>query len=194
MPMEAQNLQKLVVFDLDGTLIPFDSLSRLIKPCLWRTPSLMMAGAMRKAGLMSRSGFAQRAHRMLSARFAQPDFVKEIAASLCAHTLPDRLALRDFWQSQGAHLVLLSASPEEYVREVGASLGFDQSFGSHFEEKTQKYIHLHGDAKRQWIETHFPAPHWHRVYAIADQASDLPLLCLFEKHARVTPEQKVPLP
>jgi phosphoserine phosphatase len=175
-------VRKLCVFDLDGTLIPHDSFGRLVRQNMAARPSLFFAALARKSRLLSRTGFAEFAHQKLADRLTGKAG-EEIAADVLSAIIPARRARIEEWRGKRAFLVLLSASPHEYVSAVGEALGFDASHGSQFE--TGGYLHLHGAGKRLFIDAHYPASEWSRAYAIADSNSDAELLSGFEVSERV---------
>ncbi|WP_306048668.1 HAD-IB family phosphatase [Oceaniradius stylonematis] len=171
-------MRDLCVFDLDGTLIPHDSFGRLVRRNLRRRPLLLVAALARRARIMSRQRFAALCHSVLRAELAasaNAGLVDEVLAAI----IPERRAVIERWRAKGAHLVLLSASPEDYVEKVGAELGFDAAFGSHWADDG-RYVHLHGKGKRVFVDRTYPVTQWRRAYAIADAPHDRWLLESFE--------------
>jgi phosphatidylglycerophosphatase C len=175
-------VRKLCVFDLDGTLIPHDSFSRLVRENMTSRPSLLVAALARRAGILSRAGFAEFAHQKLADKL-DPAVNEVLVADILSAVMPERRARIEEWRGKGALLVLLSASPHEYVSAVGSALGFEASFGSRMQDG--RYLHLHGSAKRKFIDARFPPDEWLRCYAIADSDSDSDLLSCFETGERV---------
>ncbi|MBK8458556.1 MAG: haloacid dehalogenase-like hydrolase [Phyllobacteriaceae bacterium] len=171
-------MKALCVFDLDGTLIPGDSFAQIVKSRILRTPTLYLTVILRVLNLISGEKFAQHAHRALLASL-DPDNNPALIDSIVSSVLVERAAMVLDWKEKGAHVVLLSASPQDYVGRVGSILGFDESFGSTW--KDGRYLHLHGARKRDFIETRFPKERWRRSFAIADSQSDMALLSLFEE-------------
>ena len=175
-------MKQLCVFDLDGTLIAHDSFGRLVRENMAARPSLLFAALARWSGMMSRAGFAEFAHQKLADAMTG-EAGEKIAAGVLSAIIPARRARIEEWRGKGAFLVLLSASPHEYVSAVGAALGFDAAHGSQLERG--RYLHLHGAAKRSFIDARYPASEWRRAYAIADSDSDADLLSCFELIERV---------
>jgi HAD superfamily phosphoserine phosphatase-like hydrolase len=175
-------MRDLCLFDLDGTLIEHDSFGQIVRRNLARHPVLAAAGLARKAGLLSRAGFAQRAHRQLISPLRDSD-LQVIADEVAAQVVPARRTILESWRDRGAYLVLMSASPHEYVARVGIALGFDAAYGSRFEGAG--YLHLYGPAKLEFLKKQHPAAHWRRVFAISDSTSDEALLAAFESSQMV---------
>lgn len=175
-------MRDLCVFDLDGTLIAHDSFGRLVRNNLARHPQLILAGLARKAGLFSRAGFAAMAHRSLISRLDAAE-LQVIADDITANVIPARRKRIEDWRAQGAFLVLMSASPAEYVTLAGRALGFDAAYGSQLQNTG--YLHLYGGMKLDFLTRHYPAGAWRRAYAISDSASDEVLLAEFEVAERV---------
>lgn len=171
-------MRNLCVFDLDGTLISHDSFGRIVRGKLAHHPTLALAGLARNCGLLSRANFARLAHgRLISG--LESAALQAIAAEVAADVIAARRAVIEDWRAKSAHLVLMSASPHEYVARVGALLGFDAAHGSHFEGA--RYVHLHGRAKLAFLEQNYPSNVWTRAFAMADSDSDLELLAVFDQ-------------
>jgi phosphoserine phosphatase len=175
-------MRDLCVFDLDGTLIPYDSFGRIVRGSLAAHPQLIAAGLARKAGVISRDGFARMAHRRLVCSL-DGDALKRIADGVAADTIPARRRLIGDWRGKGAFVVLMSASPHEYVKLAGMALGFDAAHGSEF--RGADYLHLYGRKKLEFLDQHYPPEAWRRVFAIADSPSDSALLAAFEEQIMV---------
>jgi HAD superfamily phosphoserine phosphatase-like hydrolase len=176
-------MKELAVFDLDGTLIADDSFRWLVRKSLFGRPALVALGGARRLGVLSRAGFAERAHRQLRTLLQEPARLSEIVETLAQSVLPDRIRHLQEWRTRGASTVLLSSSPHDYVAPLGRRLGFDRAIGSDWHHGL--YRHLHGDAKRAFIEQEFPADLWRRAFAMADAPSDEAHLVLFEQAVRV---------
>jgi phosphoserine phosphatase len=175
-------MRDLCVFDLDGTLIAYDSFGRIVRRNLVTDPLLLAAGLARKTGLLSRAGFARMAHRRLISSL-DGAALQVIADEAVGDVIPARLRLAEDWRAKGAHVVLMSASPNEYVARIGAALGFDAAHGSVFQGAD--YLHLYGEAKLDFLGRHYPADAWRRAFAISDSDSDLALLAAFAQSVRV---------
>lgn len=176
-------MKDLCVFDLDGTLIPFDSFAHLVRKNLWKNPTLLGVAMARRLGALDRAGFAERAQFALRATLGSSRQVNAMIEALVSAIVPERIALERHWRGRGATTVLLSASPAAYVVPLGSALGFDLSFGSCLKGGT--FHHLHGEGKRAFVDEEFPASQWRRAFAMADHPSDEALLVCFDEVMRV---------
>lgn len=131
----------LAVFDLDGTITRRDSLVPYLAGFLlrhpWRAPRLLLALPIMLAYLVGRAdrGALKGAlmHHLLGGlgRTAIDDWSALFVPRLMHHGLfAEALAAIAKHRAAGAHLVLLSASPDLYVPLVGEALGFDETICS----------------------------------------------------------------
>jgi len=77
-------------------------------------------------------------------------------------------------------IIILSASPDEYVSSFATSIGWE-GIGSHIDERSGKYVHLHGTGKLEFLMSHFPSDKFEYEYSISDSKSDLVLLRKFRE-------------
>lgn len=128
----------VVVFDLDGTITRHDTLVPFLlgwlrrRPTrwwrLWRVPFAVACyaagrsdrGTLKSSLLRSAMGRARRAEVETWAR----DFTGRVLAGGC---LPGALDAIRRHRARGDYLVLLSASVDCYVPEIGRRLGFDET-------------------------------------------------------------------
>lgn len=176
-------MKSLAVFDLDGTLLPFDSFRRLIARQALRNMRLQMAIASRFFCITQPGEFAERAHHLLRPYLRDEAFKQAWIDELVSFVDEDILKSVRYWQESGATVVLLSASPQEYVGPLGSKLGFDQAFGSYW--AGEAYIHMSGAAKTMMISKWFPQSQWKWSYSVGDSDSDLDLLSHFQSHKRI---------
>jgi phosphoserine phosphatase len=176
-------MKRIAVFDLDGTLIAGDSLRRLILASLTREPRLLAALAARAARLSTRAAFAARAHELLAPRLARKDVLEDQLRWIESRLVAERMEEMRRRKASGAAVILMSASPEDYVAPLGARLGFDTAMGSAFDGGV--YRHLYGSAKIRALDARFPKGEWRWEFAIADSPSDESLLGSFETARRV---------
>ncbi|HMD59414.1 MAG TPA: HAD-IB family hydrolase [Steroidobacteraceae bacterium] len=132
------NAGRLAVFDLDGTITRHDTLLPFIFGYLWRHPwrlprllavlRALAAWACRRADRGELKGALIRAALggLLEAQLAS--WRERFIAGLLRRGLYAEALLQLAQQrAVGAHLVLLSASPDLYVKEIGRLLGFDET-------------------------------------------------------------------
>lgn len=75
--------------------------------------------------------------------------------------------------------VLISASPEDYVRQIAQNLGWPCIAS---ELRNGHFIHCYGQNKIKLLQKHFPREKFEYNFAISDSSSDLALLQMFKKH------------
>jgi phosphatidylglycerophosphatase C len=132
---------RLAVFDLDGTITRHDTLLPFIFGYLWRHPwrlprllavlPALVAWACRRADRGELKGALIKA-ALGGLREAQlaPWRERFIARLLRRGLYAEALLELAEQRAAGAHLVLLSASPDLYVTQIGRALGFDESICS----------------------------------------------------------------
>jgi HAD superfamily hydrolase (TIGR01490 family) len=132
------NASRLAVFDLDGTITRHDTLLPFVFGYLWRHPwrlprvlavlPALVAWACRRADRGELKGALIKA-ALGGLREAQLAPWREHFIARLLHRGLHAEALLEIarQRSAGAHLVLLSASPDLYVKEIGRRLGFDET-------------------------------------------------------------------
>lgn len=163
-------LEKLAIFDMDDTLIYGDSFRRILLRRAKRSPRIFALIVLRKVKLLSRTDFARRAHRAARAKFNIDAIATQECERLIEQTMNDARQRMDAGQT----VILISASPDEYVKVIGERLGFDHARGSHWQDG--EYRHLHGPGKIAYLEHYFPKNRFEWVYAISDSKHDRGLL------------------
>jgi phosphoserine phosphatase len=79
------------------------------------------------------------------------------------------------------YIVILSASPDEYVKDFAKEIGWE-GYGSYLDAKTGKYNHLHGAGKLEFLKINFPSSRYSYSYAISDSPKDLEILKMFDSY------------
>lgn len=171
-------MKDLAVFDLDGTLLTLDSFALLVRR-RWRDPALLWISARRKLGLLDRAGFAERAHRICARELTNGAAMRAWLDTLQGFIDPAVAGKLAELRDGGAHLVLLSSSPDEYVAPFARMAGFDEGIGSHWNDGA--YRHLRGAVKLLLIAERYPQDRWRWAFAAGDDPSDRPLLQRFEE-------------
>lgn len=179
-------MKKIAVFDLDGTLLSTDSFRLLVMSNLLSSPALLGWACARATRIVGRKKFVEAAHRALRPALSKPAYREKFIQSLHAFVQPKILDQAQQFQSEDVTTVLLSASPHDYVSELGKALGFQHAFGSNWADG--RYVHLYGEEKVRFLEQTLPKHQWIWHYSAADSESDKPLLSRFEiaeivKHA-----------
>ncbi|HXC57710.1 MAG TPA: HAD-IB family phosphatase [Steroidobacteraceae bacterium] len=130
--------RRLAVFDLDGTLSRADTFGPFVLGLLRRHPArvlrvplLLLPVIGYVLRLMDRGGLKGAILHVLFAGLSRAE-VGQFARQYAQTVVPDRLfpaalaALRKHLADQD-HVVLLSASPDLYVPDIGAALGVDET-------------------------------------------------------------------
>lgn len=134
-------MSRLVFFDLDGTISRRDTLVPYVTGFLLRRPwrawrlvgvlppllAFVLGRGDRGAlkGALIRAGMGGASPAVVS------EWNRRFLPGLLARRLhPDALAAIDAHRREGDHLVLMSASVDLYVPEIGRELGFDQTICS----------------------------------------------------------------
>jgi len=127
---------KIVVFDLDGTIVPEDTFVNFLVKCLSTYPTrlasclhLPFAVVMHYLGIRDNTWLKKVFLRSIVGGLNRRQ-IGEIASnfidnSVMNHTKPLALEAIAEHRKAGHTLVLASASPDLYVTELGAKLGFD---------------------------------------------------------------------
>lgn len=133
-------MTRLALFDFDGTLLADDSQLLFCQFVLrkegLRRLFLPFAAAFAPAGLSGLLGSRELKRVFLSYLWLMPRAQVEAYAREFAETVippllyPALLAEVERHRREGRTLVLNSASPEFYIREIGRVLGFDHSIGT----------------------------------------------------------------
>lgn len=195
----------IALFDLDGTLIAWDCqlLFRhfIIRREPWRAMFLPVFLAFAPlAGLLGTEGmkrvFLSYLWRMPAADLAV--YSREFAVSLMPAIFPELKAKLDEHRKAGELLILASASPEFYVREIADELGFDLALGTPVESREffPDLENHKGGAKvvrlRQVLpETYFEDGRLIRCHGYTDSTADLPMLALCGTVTVVNPSPRL---
>jgi phosphoserine phosphatase len=172
----------LVVTDLDGTLIPDDSLRLLLARQLRHGPKrvqLILWTVARVARLASPARLLAAIVRSLRAQPDYEDAVRSFASELREQLDQDLLADIRASAEPGATVVLCSASPEDYVVPLARLLGWEAVCSTVAPEG--RVFRCYGRAKKEAILARFPASRYRYLMSFADSPSDAPLREIFER-------------
>src|SRR5271170_1816036 len=190
-PGTAPPTRWVAVFDLDGTLTFGDTLRQFLagflrrhpRRCLelWRLPFALLGFA---AGDRDRGRLKSRVIRMIMR--GESRTVIDACADSFVGTLgarrrlrPAALAVLEAHRAAGDHLVLLSASPDLYVPQIGRSLGFERTLCTEIEwhgdrlDGSLKTANRQGAEKSRcltWLRSQYPSL---PIVAYGNSASDL---------------------
>jgi phosphoserine phosphatase len=173
-------MKQLNVIDLDGTLLPYDSLACWVRRFRAKRDTaiaFLWWSALRRLGILKRSEFLRLALERARGAKGYDAFTREFAAELLRDldtNVQERIRTRSDPDTVN---VLCSASPEDYVRLIAQALGWEYR-ASGF-RASGKWEHVYGPQKAVLIQKDFPRERFRYHYAIADSESDWPLLDLF---------------
>lgn len=192
----------VALFDLDGSLLPWDTQVLFCEFVLrregWRRlylllflPLLPLAPILGAGGM--KRVFLSYLWRVDPGTLAL--WTKEFVARwFPRHCFPEMLAEIERQRAAGRRLILASASPEFYVREIGRVLGFDDALGTPVEASPRVPLfpdlvnHKGGEKVRRLCEllgcAGGPLPGSH---GYTDSTADLPMLGLCQQVTVVNP-------
>jgi len=173
-------VRKLNVVDLDGTLIHFDSFRKLVlmqlnHTILW----ILLRRALRFIG---RQQAAFELHQSLAPVLNDAEFVRGFCQELTTQMEPEVVHTVSENTDPETVNLLLSASPEEYVRVLAEMMDFS-GVGSSL--TTSGYRHMYGEAKKAFVLATYPQSEFEYNIAVSDSSSDAPLLALFRQQVWV---------
>jgi HAD superfamily hydrolase (TIGR01490 family) len=197
----------LALFDLDGTLIAWDTQMLFCDHVLrregWRRGYLAFFAAFLPAAKILGDEGMKRAFLSYLWRVDRPQleiWVREFVAGFfpgkCYAPL---LAELKRHQDAGHLTVLASASPEFYVNEVGRVLGFDLAlgtpvtFGERMPLLPELKNHKGAEKVRRLSEILGPPPGgvWPQSHGYSDSSADLPMLRCCERNTLVNPSERL---
>ena len=198
-----ENSRSPVLFDLDQTIIPWDTqlvfrcyvlkkepvrrFLTLIFLCFLPLNKVLGAGGMKRVfhsylWKMPHSKLQEHVEGFINEwlpKLPYPEILKEIA----------------YYKKQGNPLILSSASPELWVQRIGLKLGFDQSYGTLFSwnEKTSLFPEIIGENHkgREKILRLKEVGITNGLEGFTDSKADLPLLYLCKEKTLVNPLPKI---
>lgn len=205
LPNDLTNRNGVALFDLDGTLLAWDCqllfCHRVLRREPWRrfylAPFLFVLPAIKVLG----DGGMKRVFLSYLWRM-KPDELASHARAF-AHELsffPEVVERLEAHRKAGDLLVLASASPEFYVREIGRRLGFDLILGTPVETDPRMAIfpdleNHKGAAKVERLRALMPERFEDGVlrnsHGYTDSTADLPMLAICEQATLVNPSAEL---
>jgi phosphoserine phosphatase len=155
--------KRLNIIDLDGTLITDDSL-RLLAMQRMTHPMVALQVALRAMKLTDEAAL----HRYFFRRPLPPDQAEMFCQSLVALVNPQVLAL--IREHNSAQTLLLSASPDWYVKPFAAALGM-LGAGSH-DTAEGEFLYCKGAGKLALLAAKFPVSDYDYHLGIGDSEAD----------------------
>lgn len=193
------------LFDLDGTLLAWDCQVLFRHFILQREPwrvifLLIFLLFLPLTSLLGAEGMKRVFLCFLWRMPAETlsEYSKEFAKSLRSLFYPELLAEVEAHRESGHFLILTSASPEFYVREIGKLLGFDLTLGTPVEMGGffPDLTNHKGEAKvKRLLEilptTDFSEGKLNRSHGYTDSTADLPMLGLCHGATVVNPSPRL---
>lgn len=172
--------ENLIVVDFDKTLIPFDSFKRFIYLWMKEYPvSIFLIVTLQKIRILNAGNFKrliiQRVTKNRNFTYINNDFSNALFERI---NIDVQKKIKNELK-QNTTVLLLSASPDIYVSNIGNKLGY-KAKGSFF-DLDQRFVHLFGSLKIEYLKKHYPRERFNYLYAISDSNSDIELLNMFIK-------------
>lgn len=180
-------------FDFDGTLTQSDTLMPFLHHCVGSTSYYWK---LLKLSPIFLGYFSQILPNYRTKEYVLTEFLANMteaeaehqALTFVQHKLSHHLLtvgmdkLREH-QQQGHYCILVSASPELYLRHWAIQHQFDGIIGTQL-EVTSQYLtgkllgkNCFGKEKVKRIEAEYGTDCWHNSFAYSDSKNDLPMLC-----------------
>ncbi len=175
-------MRKINVIDLDDTLLPYDSFRKLIKLELKKMDlNVWFWVIFRKMRFISATLFKEMITRLLSKKYSTSYF-KSFADRLYKDLNPIIFELVLSKTDVDTINVLLSASPNLYVKELVSLLGWEGQ-GSYFDDNN--FVNLYSINKVLWIENNYPKSEFEYNFAVSDSRTDDVLLNEFNESKKL---------
>ncbi len=178
--------RKINVIDLDRTLITVDSFRYLILRNI--NIKLIILCFLRIFRILSADEFASKATRALKAVLKDSVRMEKIVNFLKSKVNNEVLELIRSKTDEKTLNIIISSSPEVYVKKFAQELGFE-GIGSKFEN--EKFFRCYGSNKLQALGNLYPEGIFEYNLAISDSESDLSLLKRFKEGILLLNEGKI---
>lgn len=197
--------QALAIFDFDGTMITGDSIVSFLRFAVkegrlspFSIPEQLISALMGILGLKSAEAAKSYALRFLKHMDAEE--VYAFCQDFCEHILRPRLyplALQrmEEHRRQGMKLLLVSASPDIYLKHMAPLLSVDAILATPSNARGEVARNTKGEEKirrlKAWLDEQGIQMDSAASWAYGDSASDLPLLKLCGHPVMVNPKRKM---
>ena len=169
-------MKKINVIDLDGTLIPYDSFGRLVKNEFKKMNLYVgLISVLRVLRIISGYQFKKICIRHLENKY-EHSYFEDYAKLTYKNIDKNIIDIVDSKTDLNTKNILISASPNSYVKEIISLLGWEGS-GSYF--SGSEFTHLYSNEKISWLTHNYPRSAFVYNFAISDSHSDDQLLALF---------------
>ena len=193
--------QALALFDFDGTLIPGDSIVAYTRFALRRgrmRPGAYLLSAAHGAGYLlgledeNQSKSHALAFRGRLSPADRDELDRAFAGALLARVYPAARARLEEHRQAGRVALLVTASPECYMRFVGPALGFRAVLATPVSDENAVHGNCKGEEKirrvMQWLRENGVDADFSASFAYGDSKSDLPMLKLCGHPVLVNPK------
>lgn len=195
--------QALALFDFDGSMIAGDSIIPFLRYAIRSgrlsaldLPMQLINALLGLWGLKAADEAKSRALRFLGSMDAAditPFCLRFCQDELMPGLYPKALDRLEQHRREGLRLLLISASPDIYLRHMGPLMGFDAVLASPTNEQGQVISNTRGEQKplrlQAWLKEQGLAADYAASYAYGDSASDLPLMQLCGHPVMVNPKR-----
>lgn len=203
-------VRPIALFDFDGTLLPWDTQKLFCHYVLQRHPlrRLFLLAYLPLLPFASILGAEGLKRVFLSFLWGMKEAeVTELARGFSAQWVPsslwpEMLQILHEHQKRGDLTILISASPEPYVKEIGRILGFDLTLGTQVELPVNG-MPLFPDLinNKSWAKverlhkvldsSYFQGAQLHQAHGYTDSTADLPMLTLCQSATVVNPSVRL---
>ncbi len=169
-------MKNLAVIDLDNTLVSLDTMRLLIKKNF--SLALVRPIILRGLKLISRENFSESIHLFFKKKFSDQSFLSEFVDQVYSKIDYKILNLIEEKMAQDDVIILLSASPKEYVELLAKKLSWN-GYGSYWDGG--KYFHCYAENKLHLVSKIYSYNEYTYKFAVSDSKSDVKLLNMFHQ-------------
>lgn len=180
--LDDMDKKKINVIDLDGTLLPYDSLIKYtvlsLRHLRYFLPILLYS-LLRLFRIIPRDVFQKNLLIRMRKTKNYENEMKKFSSRLYREL--DTSVLRFVQDHTDGHTenILCTASPEDYVKYLAEMLGW-ACLSSTLNDSDETFYHLYGENKITTLKQHYPPQNYIYHLAISDSKSDRSLLELFQ--------------
>ncbi|HCY74451.1 MAG TPA: hypothetical protein DHV28_00890 [Ignavibacteriales bacterium] len=177
---------KIVVVDLDNTLLNIDSFNKFLSDQTKnKVIRVILFRILRKLRLISLKKLKEWTSNYIYDNL--PDEIKLSFINSLRNYINIQLyeTIKNEYQNY-CRIIIISASLDQYVKPFANHLGWE-GYGSHMDKLNNKYVHLHGNNKLEFLTEQFPESKFSYVYAVSDSNSDKNLLKMFTTYDLINP-------